>query len=122
MPISSASTKPRIESPPKMTRESSTNTTVSDVFSDRVMVCTVERLITWSKVNRGPTRRFSRTRSKTTMVSWMENATEVSTAVTKSESTCPKLEKWPRIAQIPASTKTSWSSLKNAQALNRHGE
>src|ERR1700733_8426590 len=87
MPMSSASTKPRIESPPKMTSDRSTNTTVSDVFSERVMVCTVERLITWSKVSRGPTRRFSRTRSKTTMVSWIEKATEVSTAVTKSEST-----------------------------------
>ena len=54
IPISSASTKPVIVEPPNSTSASSTNTTVSDVFSERVMVCTVERLMTWSKVSRGP--------------------------------------------------------------------
>ena len=47
------------------------------------MVCTVDRLTIWSKVKRGPTRRFSRILSNTTMVSWMEKATPVSTAVMK---------------------------------------
>src|SRR5665213_358297 len=122
IPMSRASTKPVMVEPPKSTSASRTNTTVSDVFSERVMVCTVERLITWSKVSRGPNFRFSRTRANTTMVSWIENATEVRIAVTNSVSTSPMELKWPRIAQIQARTKTSWSSLKKAHAENRQAE
>ena len=93
IPMSSASTKPRIDDPPKSTSAKRTKVTVSAVFSERVMVCTVDRFTIWSKVSRGPVRRFSRMRSKTTMVSWMENATEVSTAVTNRLSTWPRSEK-----------------------------
>ena len=58
-------------------------------------------------------------RSKTTMVSWMENDTEVRMAVTKRVSTSATSLKWPTTAQMPARTKTSWSSLNRVQTLKR---
>src|SRR6266704_4679210 len=83
MPMRSASAKPFKVSPPDTRIATRTRTTVKLVMIDRTAVCMMLRFTTWSKDNLWLTRRFSRTRSHTTMVSWTEKPTTVRTAVTK---------------------------------------
>src|SRR5712692_10547441 len=82
MPIRSASAKPFKVSPPATRIATRTRTTVKLVMIDRTAVCMMLRFTTWSNESLWLTRRFSRMRSKTTMVSWTEKPTTVSTAVT----------------------------------------
>src|SRR6266851_7421878 len=83
MPISRASAKPFRVSPPATRLATRTRTTVKLVMIDRTAVCMMLRFTTCSNESLWLTRRFSRIRSKTTMVSWTEKPTTVSTAVTK---------------------------------------
>src|SRR5712692_2881472 len=82
MPIRSASAKPFKVSPPATRIATRTRTTVKLVMIERTAVCMMLRFTTWSNESLWLTRRFSRIRSKTTMVSWTEKPTTVSTAVT----------------------------------------
>src|SRR6266851_2590829 len=83
MPISRASAKPFKVSPPATRIATRTRTTVKLVMIDRTAVCMMLMFTTCSNESLWLTRRFSRIRSKTTMVSWTEKPTTVSTAVTK---------------------------------------
>ena len=85
-PINRAATNQRMDSPPNKSKAVSVSVTVRDVFRDRARVSVREKSTTCSKVLWGSLTRFSRIRSKTTMVSWTEKPMTVRTAVTKSES------------------------------------
>ena len=110
MPTVSMSAKFLVVSGPKKKSARSTKTTVSEVL--------IERTIVWFKLF--PTvssngsfvfisslrRRFSRTRSNTTMVSFMEIPSIAKSATTKSESTsAPRAN--PRYANTPIGTSMS---------------
>src|SRR5260370_3673362 len=82
IPIRRASAKPFKESPPATRIATRTRMTVKLVMIERTAVCMMLRFTTWSNESLWLTRRFSRIRSKTTMVSWTEKPTTVSTAVT----------------------------------------
>ena len=71
-PMISASAKPWIFSPPKKYRAKSTNRVDAEVAKVRARVCVVETLMISSRSAFRITRRFSRTRSNTTMVSLSE--------------------------------------------------
>ena len=98
----------------------STKMTVIDVFSDRASDWMMLRLTFCSKVRRLACRRFSRIRSKMTIVSWTEKPMTVSAAVTNSVLISPsgELKTLPRIDQMPVRTKTSWSSARMAAIAN----
>ena len=83
MPISSARAKPLRVEPPATRIDTRTRTTVKLVMIDRAAVCMMLRLTTCSNDSRWLTRRFSRIRSNTTIVSCTEKPMIVSTAVTK---------------------------------------
>ena len=84
---------------------------------ERTKVCPSERPATSAKSSLRLcsvfTRRFSRTRSKTTMVSWMEKPKTVRMAVTKSVSTCAPVRN-PRSAKKPTGMMTSCTSVTSA--------
>ena len=61
--------------------------------------------------------RFSRMRSKTTIVSWTLKPMTVSIAVTNRASTCMP-RSVPRMANVPTTTMTSWSRAMSAEAPN----
>ena len=65
----------------------------------------------------GVARRFSRTRSKTTIVSWTLKPMTVSIAVTNSASIWTPANV-PRSAKTPTTTSTSWSSETSAVTPN----
>ena len=69
MPTRSARAKFRIENPPNRYSAKSVRTTVNDVITDRASVCMIEKLITGFSASPGFSRRFSRMRSNTTIVS-----------------------------------------------------
>ena len=87
---------------------------------ERAAVCMMLRFTTCSKVSRLETIRFSRILSKTTIVSWTEKPTTVSTAVRKRLSISPILspKTLPMIEKMPVSRKTSWSSASSALPPN----
>ena len=87
IPMSSASAKFRMEYPPKEYSARRVKTTVTPVMRDRTMVCMIEKLMTGLSGSPGFSFRFSRIRSKTTIVSWTEKPITVSTAVTNRLST-----------------------------------
>ena len=58
-------------------------------------------------------KRFSRMRSKTTMVSWTENPITTKSATTKLLSIWT-FWKWPRMASSPAGMETSWEAMRKA--------
>src|SRR5262249_53899896 len=93
IPINNASVKSRTLSPPNRVSAESVSSTVSDVLSERDIVWMRLVSTTVSKLSEVRRARFSRMRSKTTMVSWTEKPITVSTAVRKSVSTL-KLKKW----------------------------
>ena len=78
------------------------------------------RLTFCSKVNRLACRKFSRIRSKITMVSCTEKPITVSAAVTNRVLISPscKLKILPRMEYTPVSTKTSCKSARMAQTAN----
>src|ERR1700730_3115614 len=90
------------------------------VMIERAAVCMMLKFTTCSKVRRLETTRFSRIRSKTTIVSWTEKPTTVSTAVRKKLSISPirRLRTLPRIEKMPASRKTSCSKASRALPPN----
>src|SRR5207245_10982396 len=81
----------------------------SEMNTDRSSFYIIDYLITWLSASPGLRRRFSRIRSKTTIVSWTEKPMIVRTAVTKRLSTSI-FRKYPRIAKIPRTTAASWRS------------
>ena len=70
MPISSASTNSWVAAPPNRSSASSVRTTVKLVVIDRPNVCRIEWLTTAENGSPAWRARFSRIRSKTTIVSW----------------------------------------------------
>src|SRR5216684_5714194 len=120
MPISRASAKPFKVSPPATRIATRTRTTVKLVMIDRTAVCMMLMFTTCSNESLWLTRRFSRIRSKTTMVSWTEKPTTVSTAVTKRLLISPILRcnHVPRIVKTPGRRNTSWSKAASAEPPN----
>src|SRR5260370_2725980 len=120
MPISRASAKPFKESPPATRIATRTRTTVKLAMIDRTTVCIRLMFTTCSNESLSLTHRFSRIRSKTTMVSWTEKPTTVSTAVTKRLSISP-IRRWspgPRMAKTPVRRKTSCNRAASAEPPN----
>src|SRR5579875_3022501 len=109
MPISSVSVNVRMSSLPKMVSADSVNSTVSEVFSERDIVCIRLASTICSKVSTVRRCMFSRMRSKTTIVSCTEKPTTVSKAVMKSESIWMVGKIFPRIEKTPSTTSTSCS-------------
>src|SRR6202158_5533569 len=101
-------------------RATSTKTTVIDVFKDRASDWMMLKLTFCSKVRRLACRRFSRIRSKMTIVSWTEKPMTVRAAVTKSVLISPsgELNTLPRIDQMPVRTNTSCNSARMAAMAN----
>ena len=120
IPIRSASARPLIVSPPEMKIAARTSTTVKLVMIDRAAVCMMLRFTTCSNERRWLTRKFSRIRSKTTIVSWTEKPTTVSTAVTKNASISPmrRSNTLPRMEKMPVRMKTSCSKAARAEPPN----
>src|SRR6478752_6857500 len=100
IPIRSARTKLLIAWPPKRYSASSVRTTVKLVMIERASVCRIEWLTISSNGSPACRARFSRIRSKTTIVSWTLNPMTVSMAVTNSASIASPTNV-PRIAKIP---------------------
>src|SRR5712692_6505624 len=120
MPISRASAKPFRVSPPETRIATRTRTTVKLVMTDRTAVCMMLMFTTCSNESLWLTRRFSRMRSKTTMVSCTEKPTTVRTAVTNRLLISPILRcnPVPRMAKTPVSRKTSCSRAASADPPN----
>ena len=115
--MSSASTNCDVAAPPKRSSVVRVRTTVKDVVIERPNVCSSEWLTISEKGSPACRGRFSRIRSNTTIVSWTLKPMTVSIAVTKSPSTWT-LKSVPRIAKIPSTTITSWSSATSAVTPN----
>src|SRR6478735_3480301 len=117
MPISRARTKFRIADPPNSSSASSVSTTVKLVMIDRASVCRIEWLTTSANGSPEWRARFSRIRSKTTIVSCTLKPMIVSIAVTNRAS-ISTWKKVPRIAKIPTTTITSCRSETRAVTPN----
>ena len=106
MPIRRAMTNQRMAEPPKSNRLVRVRMTVAEVFKDRPRVSVREKSATWEKVRWGCLPKFSRMRSKTTMVSWTEKPITVNKAVTNKASTSTA-KKWPKMEKRPKTTSKS---------------
>ncbi len=107
MPIIKVREKYLTDSAPKTKREIKTIKSAKEVAKERPTVCRRLSPTTSSKGRRLEYFfRFSRTRSNTTIVSWMEKLKIVSKAVTNKTSTSTFL-KYPKAEKIPAGIKTS---------------
>jgi len=72
IPITSASENPRSTGPPNTSNESAASSVSPEVNTVRLNVWLMLRLIVWASGSRSLQRRFSRMRSNTTMVSFIE--------------------------------------------------
>ena len=72
MPTTIVKANPFRTSPPKKNRASAVRSAVPDVITVRPSVWFTETLITWCRESRRIERRFSRMRSKMTIVSFVE--------------------------------------------------
>src|SRR3989344_6152798 len=115
MPIIKAKEKSLVVSAPTKNKTTRTKIVVSEVLMDRTKVwlmlsptiCSNGFLLCVSRL----TFKFSRTLSKTTMVSWTEKPRTTSRAVTNKVSTSTPW-KCPRTAKTPAGIKTSCTKAK----------
>ena len=109
MPSSRARTNTPIAPPANSSSASSVTTTVRLVVIERPSVWRIEWLTIRGNDSPAWRLRFSRIRSNTTIVSWTEKPMIVSIAVTNRLSIWT-LNSVPRIAKMPTTTMTSWSS------------
>src|SRR3954452_17253069 len=117
IPISRARTKLRIAAPPNRYSDSRVRTTVKLVMIERANVWRIEWLTISANGSPAWRARFSRIRSKTTIVSWTLKPMTVSIAVTKRASISIR-KIVPSIAKMPTTTITSWTSATSAVTPN----
>src|SRR5690606_18997690 len=82
-PISIANAKPRVTSPPTINKINTTKNTVSEVIMVRGKVSLIARLTTDFLSSSGFLRKYSRIRSNTMIVSFIEKPITVNTAAIK---------------------------------------
>src|SRR5438552_14508441 len=120
IPTSKARVNGRIVAPPNRVSALKVKITVSDVFSERAMVCTRLAFTTWSNVSEVRRCMFSRMRSNTTIESCTEKPTTVNKAVINRASIWKPINQ-PRIEKTPSTTSTSCNSATTALVPYRHG-
>src|SRR4051794_37975757 len=117
IPMSSARTNCEVAAPPKSSSVERVSTTVNDVVIERPKVCSSEWLTISENGSPAWRARFSRIRSKTTIVSWTLKPMTGSIAGTNRPSNWMPA-KGPRIANTPMTTMTSWKSATRAGTPN----